>query len=70
METNQTNTTQGIPNCPLCGRHCPLSTPSCERGKALAEKLKNGEAVDLNAIRSERGNREHRHHRGGRHGQA
>lgn len=69
-------TSQAITNCPFCGRHCPIESPNCERGQALAEKLKNGEAVNLDAIRSKRGNREHeehreshRHHRGGRHGQ-
>ena len=53
-----------ITNCPMCGRHCPIAAPSCERGQTLAAKLKNGETVDLDAIRRKRGGREHgRHHR-------
>ena len=74
MEANQTNASQSLTNCPLCGRHCPLSTPGCERGKALAEKLKNGETVDLEELRAEHreyGDRTHgeREHHGERNGE-
>ena len=56
-----------ITTCPMCGRHCPIDAPSCERGQALAAKLKNGEAVDLEAIRGKRdGKGRGRHHNGSR----
>ena len=31
------------PNCPNCGRHCPIDAVSCPRGQAFVEKLLSGE---------------------------
>ena len=31
------------PNCPNCGRHCPIDAVSCPRGRAFVEKLLSGE---------------------------
>ena len=65
MEPNQE-----ITNCPLCGRHCLIDAPSCERGQALSAKLKSGEQIDLEAIcekHSKRRNHERGRHRHGNH---
>ena len=51
----------------MCGRHCPIAAPSCERGQTLAVKLNNGETVNLDAIRGKRGERERGHHHDGDH---
>ena len=48
------STINEITNCPLCPRHCSIEAPSCGRGKALAEKLKAGENVDIEKLQNER----------------
>lgn len=64
----------GLTNCPICGRHCPIEAPGCERGKTLVERLRNGIPVDPDAIREEfkqkdggEGHRGHGHEHGGGH---
>ena len=57
MDENET-----ITNCPMCGKHCPIDAPHCERGQIIAEKLKSGDQVEINANRKERGGKgRHRH---------
>ena len=57
METNFEN----ITNCPLRPNHCSIDSPRCGRGKELAEKLKSGEPIDLDALRKEHDHGEHGH---------
>lgn len=60
------STLNDMTNCPLCPHHCPIDSPSCERGQSLVEKLKAGENVDIESLRKERGHGEHGH---GEHGE-
>lgn len=55
--------------CPCCGRHCPLSNPSCERGIAYAKSgdtdmnTQNGEAVAHYHKRNHGDTHRHNHER-------
>ena len=63
-------TLEGLTNCPICGRQCPIDPPNCERCRTLVERLKNGTPVDPEAIRDEfkkRDGGEGRGHGHGRH---
>lgn len=70
------NSLSELTNCPLCGRHCPIESPSCGRGKALVAQLSEGKPFDTDAAGHERsGNADeeapsshrHRHGHGGGH---
>ena len=63
---------EALPNCPRCGRHCPIGAVSCNRGKELVEKLMNSEmTLEATAQPSEGKSREghshESHHHGGHH---
>ena len=52
------------PNCPNCGRHCPIDAVSCPRGQAFVEKLLRGEAVHEESFASGHGEAYERHGHG------
>ena len=43
---NMNEIKEKYPNCPNCGRHCPIDAVSCPRGQAFVEKLRRGEPLD------------------------
>ena len=75
---NMTEIKEKYPNCPNCGRHCPIDAVSCPRGQAFVEQLLSGEAVSDSSSdqdRGRRGHEEYAHHdhweakeHGGEHG--
>ena len=68
MEMNEIK--EKYPNCPNCGRHCPIDAVSCPRGQALVEKLLHGEPVEEERAGADRGHGEGHEHRGhGEHGE-
>ena len=63
---------EALPNCPRCGRHCPIGAVSCNRGKELVEKLLSGEmtleaATQADEGKSREGHSHEGHHHGGHH---
>ena len=67
MEMNSIK--EALPNCPRCGRHCPIDAVSCNRGKELVEKLMNGEMTLEAATQADEGKyREGHSHEGHHHG--
>ena len=59
-----------MPNCPNCGRHCPIDDLNCNRGKDMVEKILADEAnpedyLNRSHERDEHG--EHGEHDHGRH---
>ncbi len=44
------NNLSELTNCPLCGRHCPIDSPSCGRGRALVAQLSEGKPFDSDAV--------------------
>ena len=55
-----------MPNCPNCGRHCPIDDLNCHRGKDMVEKILAGEATPedyLNRSHEENGHGRHEHGR-------
>ena len=63
---------EALPNCPRCGRHCPIDAVSCNRGKELVEKLMNSEmtleaAAQPGEGKSREGHSHEGHHHGGHH---
>ena len=60
---------EALPNCPRCGRHCPIGAVSCSRGKELVEKLMNSEMTLEAAAQPDEGkSREGHSHEGLHHG--
>lgn len=41
-----------IPNCPNCGRHCPIDAVSCPRGEDFVRRALSGE-LDAEALSGE-----------------
>ena len=52
-----------IENCPICGKHCLLSNPGCNRGAKFADTVNNGESAEIDAIKNQ-----HVHLHRGKHG--
>ncbi|MBQ9251927.1 MAG: hypothetical protein IJ188_04745 [Clostridia bacterium] len=60
---------EALPNCPRCGRHCPIDQTSCPRGQELVQKLLSDEISPAEAAGSAAhshgdhdGHREHGEH--------
>ena len=53
-----------FPNCPNCGRHCPIDATSCPRGEAFVKALLSGEMSPEEARAAQEQGGEH----GPRHG--
>lgn len=65
MDMNELKNT--LPNCPRCGRHCPIDAVSCPRGKELVESILSGEMTIEEALGGPEGAREgHGPREGGR----
>ena len=52
---------ENIPNCPNCGRHCPIDAVSCPRGEEFVKKLLSGELSPEDGAKVGSGEGKHGH---------